>query len=141
MKVTLHRGISMLAIGLLAGCASMFPKTDVNAVSYGPRPTKEEATIVVRTYLKNTLIDPDSLILDCSEVSNKGWARDNPFKQPTYRYLDFCNVNAKNRLGKKKKKKPYVFTFNGPKRFGVFSEANDGEGSGVGYGKTFGYLR
>ena len=140
MKVTFCRGISMLAIGLLAGCASMFPKTDVNAVSYGPRPTKEAAIIVIRTYLKNELVDPDSLILACSEVSNKGWARDNPFHQPTYGYLVFCDVNAKNRLGGYTGKKPFVFTFNGPKRFGVFSEANL-EGDVRGYGKTFGYLR
>ena len=53
----------------------------------------------------------------------------------------FCKEKTKNRLGGYTGKKPYVFTFNGPKRFGVFSEANDGEGSGVGYGKTFGYLR
>jgi hypothetical protein len=66
----------------------------------------------IRNYLARTLIDPDSLKLECSGVRGKGWARQFKFQPPIYGYPVLCSVNAKNKLGGYTGAKPYMFIFN-----------------------------
>ena len=96
----------------LAGCAATVKP--INQVKYWPKPTKEEAMTKIKGYLKNTLIDPYSAVVECSDVSNEAWIWKGVGVDTDYGYLVICQVNAKNRLGGYVGAKRYVFRFNGP---------------------------
>lgn len=108
----------------LASCAVGGPPnpTALQRVQFGAQPTQEDAIRKIQSYLAETLIDPDSLKLSCSNVSGKAWIRGNPFDEPKYGYLVFCTVNAKNRLGGYTGAKPQTFLFNGSAFLPIFEE-------------------
>jgi hypothetical protein len=84
----------------LSACAGVpVTKERINSAHFGAKPSEEEAMQKIRSYLGNVLIDPDSLRLKCSKVTDRAWARGNMFDEPQFGYLVICDVNAKNRMG------------------------------------------
>lgn len=107
--------ILFLALAVLTGCAGLAPITDedIRGANFGAKPSKNEANTRIKSYLNNTLIDPDSVKLSCSDVY-KGWAKENYVTDsPKFGYIVVCNVNAKNRFGGYTGAKEYVYIFNG----------------------------
>ena len=95
----------------LAGCANTVKP--INQVKYWPKPTKEEAMVKINGYLKNSLIDLYSAVVECSEPTDEAWIWKGVSYDTDYGYLVICQVNAKNRLGGYVGAKRYVFRFNG----------------------------
>ena len=96
----------------LAGCATKgVSKNEMQNAYYGQKPNEQEKIGIITEYVKNNLIDPDSLKLRCSSP-RKGWAR--PFNRDpvTFGYVFACGVNAKNRMGGYSGERLYVFLFN-----------------------------
>lgn len=86
-----------LFIMLLSSCATTPNQTDLASADYGLPPTNLEETI--NEYLKETLIDPDSLKNLRIGTYKKGWARTNYGKTILYGYWVMYSYNAKNRYG------------------------------------------
>lgn len=95
----------------LAGCANTVKP--INQVKYWPKPTKEESTAKINGYLKNSLIDPYSAVVECNDPTDEAWVWTGVGYDTDYGYLVICQVNAKNRLGAYVGAKRYVFRFNG----------------------------
>ncbi len=85
----------------------------------------------IRGYLESVLIDPESLRLKCSKVTDRAWARENMFDQPQFGYLVVCEVNAKNKFGGYTGGKEHIFLFNGS-TFEVFDDSLHGSRGGRG---------
>ncbi len=103
--------IAFVCITLL-GCAAptLKPKSEV---SFGPKPTEEQAMEKIRMYLASNLIDPMSAMIRCNKPSDEGWVWRGPGFDIKYGYLVQCDVNAKNRFGGYVGATRYVFRFNG----------------------------
>lgn len=96
----------------LAACTVPVNNNMAQNATFPQKPSENEALTQIRNYLNKTLIDPDSLKLECSGVRGKGWARQFKFQEPIYGYPVICSVNAKNKFGGYTGATPYVFLFN-----------------------------
>ena len=105
--------LTLIALAL-AGCGGVpVTRDDASKALFAAKPTDEEAIRKIRGYLENVLIDPDSLKLKCSKVTDKAWARGNMFDRPQFGYLVICDVNSKNRMGGYVGGKEFGFLLNG----------------------------
>ncbi len=95
----------------LDGCATRVPINEIQNAYYGQKPNEQEKIPIITDYVKDRLIDPDSLKLRCSSP-RKGWARPFFSKPVTFGYVFACGVNAKNRMGGYSGEELYVFLFN-----------------------------
>ena len=95
----------------LVGCATGVSKNEIQNAYYGQKPSEQEKIGIITQYVKNSLIDPDSLKLRCSSP-RKGWARTSFSNPVTFGYVFACGVNAKNRMGGYTGESLYVFLFN-----------------------------
>lgn len=68
---------SVIVILSLTACAAAFQvkPEDIQKAHFSSKPTQGDAETKIRAYLDGTLIDPESLRLNC-ESPQKGWARD-----------------------------------------------------------------
>lgn len=98
----------------LTACGSMsVSREEMSNANYGVKPSSSETSAIVKEYLDQVLIDPDSLRLLCNESTRKGWARDNMYHPPIYGHLLRCKVNSKNKFGGYTGNKDYVFVLSG----------------------------
>lgn len=106
--------LGSICVLMLAACGTSFkPSADeVRRASFGTKPTKEFAIERIRAHLRESLIDPDSLKLSCSEPQ-AGWARYDFLDKPQFGYVVLCGVNAKNRFGGYTGNRPAVYLFTG----------------------------
>jgi len=111
--------IAVTASFFLSACGVNVTRTNLQMASYGPPLSDSEAIALTRKYFSRVLIDPDSLKLNCSQDIAKGWARNNQFDEPTYGYLVWCQVNAKNQFGGYTGNQDYVVVVNGSNVFAV----------------------
>lgn len=108
------KALAILASALIiSGCSTPVTQSQVQNANFSEKPTDTEAFELIKSYLQNTLIDPNSLILKCSPVTGKGWARYYMTDKPTFGYLVLCSVNAKNKLGGYTGQTPYMYVING----------------------------
>lgn len=105
----------LITLGLTACGGVQVTRNDTNRAQFAAKPTDEEAIHKIRGYLENVLIDPDSLRLKCSKVTDRAWARGNVYDEPQFGYLVVCDVNAKNKMGGYTGGTEYIFLFNGSK--------------------------
>lgn len=106
--------MAVLAVTLgLGGCASTITVKPISEVKFWPKPTKEEAVVKIKGFLKNVLIDPYSAVVECNDLSDEAWVWPGYGYPPQYGYLVLCNVNAKNRFGGYVGAKRYWFRING----------------------------
>lgn len=126
--------LTLIALAL-AGCGGVpVTREDASNAQFAAKPTDEEAIRKIRGYLEDVLIDPDSLRLKCSKVTDKAWARENMFDRPQFGYLVICDVNSKNRMGGYVGGKEFGFLFNGS-TFQAFDYSGySSGGSGTHYG-------
>ena len=104
--------IALTSALLLTACTVPVNNSTAQNATFPQKPSESDAMSQIRNYLARTLIDPDSLKLECSGVRGKGWARQFEFKEPIYGYPVICSVNAKNKFGGYTGATPYVFLFN-----------------------------
>ncbi|MBK8120740.1 MAG: hypothetical protein IPK39_17360 [Sulfuritalea sp.] len=105
--------LTLIALGLV-GCGGVpVTRDDASKAQFASKPTDEESIRKIRGYLESVLIDPDSLKLKCSKVTEKAWAREDVFERPKFGYLVICDVNSKNRMGGYVGGKEFAFLFNG----------------------------
>ena len=102
----------LIVFGVVACGGVRVTRDDASQAQFAEKPTDEEAIRKIRGYLDSVLIDPDSLRLKCSTV-RKGWGRHNMYDKPTFGWVVYCDVNAKNKLGGYSGGKPHLFIING----------------------------
>lgn len=100
---------------LVCACSTPVTKTQFENAKFSARPTNSEAVALIASYMQNILIDPNSLLLKCSHVTGKGWARQFATDEPVFGHIVLCTVNAKNKLGGYTGQKPYIYVINGSK--------------------------
>ena len=100
---------------LLSACAmNGAPRVeDARNAYFSEKPTKQETDSKIKLYLEQTLYDPYSANVSCSQPTDKAWISHNMFEKPLYGYLVKCDVNAKNRMGGYTGVKEHWFVFNG----------------------------
>lgn len=96
---------------IITGCATAPDRSAAQNAYYGQKPNEQEKIEIITEYIKNSLIDPDSLRLRCSNP-RKGWARRFYSDPVTFGYVFACYANAKNRFGGYAGETLYVFLFN-----------------------------
>lgn len=112
MNYGFGRIVAALLVLASTGCATTGP--DASQVQWYPKPSNAYAQAQIRTFLGSRLIDPESLRLECTDVSERAWVWPGVGFGHRYGYLVICNVNARNRLGGYAGAQRYVFRFNGP---------------------------
>jgi len=122
-----------IVFGVVACGGVPVTRDDASKAQFAAKPTDEEAMRKIRGYLDNVLIDPESLRLKCSTV-RKGWGRHNMFDKPTFGWVVYCDVNAKNKLGGYTGGKPHLFIINGNSFMAIDTPyAADGSGTHSGF--------
>ena len=96
---------------ILTACGSPITRKDLDNANIGTPPSDATAMQIIRKHLAETLIDPDSAKLRCSDPK-KGWARLDLFDNPSFGYVVVCGVNAKNRFGGYAGETSFAFLFN-----------------------------
>jgi len=96
--------IALLAFALmLTACATLFDVPavtidDVNKAQFAEKPTYQEAYDKVSKHMRNVLIEPYSLSLQCHTV-RKGWGRRHWNDKPIFGWVVLCDVDAKHQIG------------------------------------------
>lgn len=106
MKHFFKASLYLVTLFALTACGGMPPKPDaIQAANYGKKPTKDEMTSAVGSYMSKRLIDPYSAVYECSNPE-KAWVIGGPGSEGNvqlgrtyYGYLSTCTINSKNRLG------------------------------------------
>jgi len=98
---------------LVSACTTPVTQNEIANAKFSARPTDSEAVALITSYMQNRLIDPTSLLLKCTHVTGKGWARQYTTDSPIFGHIVLCTVNAKNQLGGYTGQKPYIFVING----------------------------
>ena len=125
-------GLAVFAALMVAACGGVpVTRDDAGRAQFAAKPSEEEAMQKIRAYLERVLIDPESLRLKCSKVTDRAWARQNMFDRPQFGYLVVCDVNAKNKFGGYTGGKEHIFLFNGS-AFQVFDDSLHGSSGGRG---------
>ena len=100
---------------------------DARNAYFAEKPTKQETESKINRYLEQTLYDPYSAKVSCSQPTDKVWISYNMFEKPLYGYLVKCDINAKNRMGGYTGLKKHWFVFNGAS----FQEVDPVRGMGL----------
>lgn len=100
---------------LVSACTTPITRNQIDNANFSEKPTDKEAYDKIKSHFEGVLIDPNSLILKCSPVQGKGWAREYQGDKPTFGYTILCDVNAKNRMGGYTGSKTYIHIINGSK--------------------------
>ena len=123
--------LTFIILGV-AGCGSApITKDEASRAKFAAKPTDEEAIRKIRAYLEDGPIDPDSLKLSCSKLSEQAWVKQSIGHSPHFGYLVVCDVNAKNRAVGSAGAEKRIFLFNGS-QFQVF-DYEDGPDRGRHY--------
>lgn len=99
----------------LSACASNgAPRSEeARMADFSEKPTKQETESKINRYLEQTLFDPYTAKVSCSQPTEKSWISNNMFNKPRYGFLVKCDINAKNRMGGYTGLTEYWFVFNG----------------------------
>lgn len=106
--------IAVMPFFLFACASNGAPRPEEARTAYfSEKPTKQETESKINRYLEQTLFDPYTAKVSCSQPTEKAWISYNMFQKPLYGYLVKCDINAKNRMGGYTGLTEYWFVFNG----------------------------
>lgn len=112
MPMQLQRLFIILALAVLAGCASGPTPQDIERADYGQPIAQEQAEERIKQYFNGTLKDPSSAQYQFSKVE-QGYIIGSAFEgKPLFAgYIISANVNAKNSYGGYTGNQGYQFLF------------------------------
>ena len=84
----------------------------IGGISFAPKPTAEQAMVIIQAYIQANLKDPDSAIVKCGEVTEAAWIKP-LLEKRRYGYFIKCEINGKNSYGGYVGYQTYVFRLNG----------------------------
>ena len=102
----------LVVLGVVACGGVPATRIDASKAQFAGKPTDQEAIRKIKGYFDDVLADPESLRMRCSPI-RKGWGRQTMNDKPTFGWVTYCNVDAKNKLGEYAGVKTYLFIING----------------------------
>lgn len=102
----------LLPLCLISACTvPVTPEQSRDAV-FEPEPAFEFAVASITDYIKESAIDPESVLVECNPAV-KGWARRDKTASPRFGWLYLCDINARNRFGGYTGNRRHLFVING----------------------------
>jgi hypothetical protein len=89
---------SLIATGLLAGCATAPDPGEIASVSSEPAPDRAAGIAMIEAAVRETLKDPDSAQFSWPHGFVQGWYQP-PFGKKYYGWITCGTVNARNSFG------------------------------------------
>lgn len=84
----------------------------IEGISFAPKPTAEQAMVMIQAYIQTHFKDPDSAILKCGDVGEAAWIKP-VLERRRYGYFISCEINGKNSYGGYTGYETFVFRMNG----------------------------